>query len=122
MSSRSVETDTERHCTARVLVVRLAGMVAFRRAKTTVNPIKASAASSLVTRGVYEFTRNPMYLGLFLTLVAWAVFLASPLAVLWVAVYVAYINRFQITPEERVLSALFGGAYEAYKARVRRWV
>ena len=102
--------------------ISIAGMVAFRRAKTTVNPIKASSASSLVTRGVYGFTRNPMYLGLLLTLAAWAVFLASPFAVLWIAVYVAYITRFQITPEERVLSGLFGEAYEAYKERVRRWV
>ena len=102
--------------------ISIAGMVAFRRAKTTVNPIKASSASSLVTRGVYGFTRNPMYLGLLLTLAAWAVFLASPFAVLWIAVYVAYITRFQITPEERVLSALFGDAYGAYKERVRRWV
>jgi protein-S-isoprenylcysteine O-methyltransferase Ste14 len=102
--------------------ISIAGMVAFRRAKTTVNPIKASSASSLVTRGVYRFTRNPMYLGLLLTLAAWAVFLASPFAVLWIAVYVVYITRFQITPEERVLSALFGEAYEAYKESVRRWV
>jgi protein-S-isoprenylcysteine O-methyltransferase Ste14 len=102
--------------------ISMAGIVAFRRAKTTVNPIKASSASSLVTRGVYRFTRNPMYLGLLLTLVAWAAFLGSPFAVLWVAVYVTYITRFQITPEERVLSALFGGDYVAYQERVRRWL
>jgi protein-S-isoprenylcysteine O-methyltransferase Ste14 len=102
--------------------ISVAGMIAFHRARTTVNPIKASSASSLVTRGVYSFTRNPMYLGLLLTLVGWAVFLASPFALLWVAVYVIYINRFQIIPEERVLSALFGADYEAYGQRVRRWL
>lgn len=102
--------------------ISIAGMVAFRRAKTTVNPIRASSASSLVTRGVYGFTRNPMYLGLLLTLLAWAVFLASPFALLWVAVYVIYITRFQIIPEERVLSTLFGAEYEAYKEKVRRWL
>jgi protein-S-isoprenylcysteine O-methyltransferase Ste14 len=63
-----------------------------------------------------------MYLGLLLTLVAWAMFLASPFAVLWVAVYVAYITRFQIVPEERVLSALFGAEYGTYSKRVRRWL
>ena len=100
--------------------IAIAGMVAFRRAKTTVNPVKASSASSLVIRGVYRYTRNPMYVGLLLTLLAFAVFLANPLAVLWVVVYVLYITRFQIIPEERVLASLFGAEYEAYKGRVRR--
>jgi protein-S-isoprenylcysteine O-methyltransferase Ste14 len=102
--------------------IGIAGLVAFRRAKTTVNPVKASSASSLVVQGVYRYTRNPMYVGFLLTLLAWAVFLANPLAVLWVVVYVLYITRFQIIPEERVLASLFGSEYEAYKRRVRRWV
>ena len=102
--------------------ISIAGMVAFQRAKTTVNPLKASLASSLVIQGVYQYTRNPMYVGLLLTLLAWAVFLANPLAVLWVVVYVLYITRFQIIPEERVLASLFGAEYEAYKRRVCRWV
>jgi len=102
--------------------ISIAGIVAFRRAKTTVNPIKARLASALVVRGVYRYTRNPMYVGLLLTLLAWAVFLANPIAVLWVVVYVLYITRFQIIPEERVLASLFGAEYEAYKGRVRRWV
>jgi protein-S-isoprenylcysteine O-methyltransferase Ste14 len=102
--------------------ISIAAMVAFRRAKTTVNPVKASLASSLVVQGVYRYTRNPMYVGLLLTLLAWAVFLANPFALLWVVLFVLYITRFQITPEERVLVSLFGAEYEAYKGRVRRWV
>ena len=102
--------------------IGIAGMLAFRRAKTTVSPVKPGLTSSLVIRGVYRYTRNPMYVGFLLTLLAWAVFLANPLAVLWVAVYVLYITRFQIIPEERVLVSLFGAEYEAYTARVRRWV
>jgi protein-S-isoprenylcysteine O-methyltransferase Ste14 len=102
--------------------ISIAGMVAFRRARTTVNPVKPSLASSLVIQGVYRYTRNPMYVGLSLTLLAWAVFLANPLAALWVVVYVLYITRFQIIPEERVLASLFGAEYESYKGRVRRWV
>ncbi|MDR7151895.1 protein-S-isoprenylcysteine O-methyltransferase Ste14 [Hydrogenophaga palleronii] len=102
--------------------IGFAGVVAFRRAKTTVNPTNASLASSLVVQGVYRWTRNPMYAGFLLTLLAWALFLANPLAVLWVVVFVLYITRFQIIPEERVLTSLFGAEYEAYKGRVRRWV
>jgi protein-S-isoprenylcysteine O-methyltransferase Ste14 len=102
--------------------VAIAGMLAFRRAKTTVNPVKASLASSLVVQGVYRYTRNPMYVGLLLALLAWAVFLANPFSLLWVVLFVLYITRFQIIPEERVLTSLFGDEYEAYKGGVRRWV
>jgi protein-S-isoprenylcysteine O-methyltransferase Ste14 len=102
--------------------ISISGMVAFRRAKTTMNPIEASAASSLVCSGVYRFTRNPMYLGLLITLLAWAVFLSNPLALLFLPLYVLYINRYQIDPEERVLASLFGAEYAAYKKKVRRWL
>jgi protein-S-isoprenylcysteine O-methyltransferase Ste14 len=102
--------------------ISISGIVSFRRAKTTINPIKLSAASSLVSSGVYRFTRNPMYLGLLVTLTAWAVFLSNLLALLAAPLFVLYINRFQINPEERVLSSLFGAEYAAYKERARRWL
>ena len=102
--------------------ISICAMVAFRRAKTTINPLKASAASSLVSGGVYRFTRNPMYLGLLLTLSAWAVFLSNPVALLFVPLFLLYMNRYQIGPEERVLSALFGAEYATYKKQVRRWL
>ena len=104
------------------LVVGLAGMVSFWRAKTTINPTKPAATSSLVTGGVFRFTRNPMYLSLLLYLLAWAVYLSNVSAVLFVPVLVLYLNQFQIKPEERALSSLFGPEYAAYKARVRRWL
>jgi protein-S-isoprenylcysteine O-methyltransferase Ste14 len=104
------------------LSIAVSGIVAFRRARTTVNPIKASSASALVSNGVYRFTRNPMYLGLLLELIAWAMFLSNPLALLLLPVYVLYIYRFQIIPEERVLTSLFGAEYTAYKESVRRWL
>ena len=102
--------------------ISISGMVSFRRARTTINPIKPSAASSLVTSGVYRYTRNPMYLGLSVTLMAWAVFLSNLMALLAVPLFVLYISRFQINPEERVLSSLFGAEYAAYKEKVRRWL
>lgn len=109
-------------------IAAVGGMVAmgagirFRRANTTVNPLKPQAASSLVTAGIYRYTRNPMYLGLLFLLVAWAVLLSSPFALLGPVAFVTYISRFQIVPEERVLAALFGAEYAAYQAGVRRWL
>ena len=99
-----------------------AAMLSFVRARTTMNPTKPSATSSLVTGGVFRLTRNPMYLSLLLYLLAWAAYLANWLSALLVPVFVVYINEFQIKPEERALSSLFGPEYAAYKERVRRWL
>jgi len=101
--------------------ISIAGMIAFRRARTTINPFNPGATSSLVSGGVYRFTRNPMYVGLLFTLLGWAAFLSNPAALLVVPLYVLYIDRFQIRAEERVLSSLFGAEFGAYKERVRRW-
>jgi protein-S-isoprenylcysteine O-methyltransferase Ste14 len=103
-------------------VTALVGDLAFKRAHTTINPLKPQNTSSLVTFGVYRFTRNPMYLGLLLALLGWSAFLCSALTLVGPAFFVAYITRFQIIPEERILLAKFGEAYSAYLVRVRRWL
>jgi protein-S-isoprenylcysteine O-methyltransferase Ste14 len=100
----------------------LAGVISFRRARTTINPLKPETASSLVTAGVYRFTRNPMYVGLLLVLVAWAAFLASAWALAGPLAFVLFIHRFQIVPEERILAGVFGAQYAEYRAKVRRWL
>ena len=100
----------------------VAGLVAFRKARTTVNPLTPSKSAAVVTTGVYRLTRNPMYLGLALILLGLAVYLASVWALLGPLVFAAYITRFQIVPEERVLTARFGAAFSTYCARVRRWL
>jgi len=109
-----------------VLLVGIASAVAgaqsFRRASTTLNPLKPETASSLVVAGIYRHTRNPMYLGLAIMLLAWSIALASLPALLGVAAFVLYINRFQIGPEEQALQQRFGANFDAYCRRVRRWV
>ena len=100
----------------------IAGVATFARAKTTVNPTTPQASSSLVSWGIYKVTRNPMYLGLLLILAAWAFYLSNALPFLLLPVYVVYINRFQIAPEERALTSLFGREFAAYQSRVRRWI
>ena len=100
----------------------LAGVISFRRAKTTVNPMKPETTTSLVSSGIYSVTRNPMYVGLLLVLLAWAIYLSSAWALLGPIGFVVYISRFQIAPEERVLSTLFGSEYTAYQSKVRRWL
>lgn len=102
--------------------IDIAAKLSFARAKTSVNPLRPSAATAFIRSGVYRFTRNPMYLGRSLQLLAWAVYLCNPLALMLVLVFVLCINRFQIRPEERALSARFGSEYVSYLQRVPRWV
>ena len=98
------------------------GIMAFRASRTTVNPLKPERASALVTGGVYRVTRNPMYVGMVFLLLAWAVYLSAVLPFAGIVVFILYITRFQIQPEERVLKGIFGDAYSTYATRVRRWL
>jgi protein-S-isoprenylcysteine O-methyltransferase Ste14 len=102
--------------------IDIAGLLSFLRAKTTIHPMKPGATSTLVTSGVYALSRNPMYVGLLLVLVGWAVYLSSVWTLAGPAAFVLYINRFQIAPEERTLAAMFGATYSQYKRAVRRWL
>ena len=102
-------------------LVALAGVSAFRRARTTVNPMHPDTSSTLVTSGIYRYTRNPMYLGFLLILAGYGVWLANLPALLWLIGYVLYLTRFQIIPEERWLSQKFGADFQYYRERVRRW-
>ena len=100
----------------------LLGLLAFRAFRTTVNPLKPERASAMVTSGVYRVSRNPMYVGMVLLLLAWAVNLSALLPFAGPPIFVLYITRFQIQSEERLLKGIFGEEYSAYAARVRRWL
>lgn len=116
----------------RTLIATLAGIcgllcnllpkLRFRRAGTTVNPMHPQATRHLVVDGLHRYSRNPMYLGQLLLLVAWAIFLVNGLAMTLPALFALYITRFQILPEERALAAGFGDAYANYRRKVRRWL
>ena len=104
------------------LLLNLLPKLAFGRAGTTVNPLRPSTSCALVTTGLHRLSRNPMYLGHALLLLAWACWLQHPAALAGVPLYMAYITRYQIVPEERALSTVFGAAYEIYRVRIRRWL
>ena len=104
------------------VTVAVSGFSAFRRAGTTVSPTNPDGASAVVTGGIFRYTRNPMYLGLTSVLTGWAVWLSVPWLLLGPIVFVLFITRFQILPEERVMSSNFGRDYDDYRKRVRRWL
>jgi protein-S-isoprenylcysteine O-methyltransferase Ste14 len=88
-----------------------------------VDPTRPERASALVTTGIYSVTRNPMYVGMLLVLVAWGLFLASAAGLILAPVaFALYLDRVQIPREERALANAFGDGYRAYASRVRRWL
>lgn len=104
------------------IAAEAAAIVSFRRAQTTMNPLTPGKATRLVVTGIYRWTRNPMYVGLLMWLVAWALWLGHALAWGGLPLFILTMNRLQIAPEERAMKALFGAEYAAYCSRVRRWV
>jgi len=104
------------------LAIMFTGAATFRRHDTTFNPKKPNEASHVVRTGIYERTRNPMYLGMFVGLCGVAIIL-SGIVVWWgPLVYVLWINFFQIVPEERALEKKFGSDYLEYKKTAKRWI
>ena len=100
----------------------IAGVWIFYKARTTINPLEPSQATHFVSEGIYKLSRNPMYVGLACCLVSWAIWLSYLLPWLGVVLFIAYMTRFQIIPEERVLRQKFGDEYQNYCLRVRRWL
>ena len=98
------------------------GVQSFRSAKTTIDPRHPERVSAVVDSGLYGVTRNPMYVGMMLVLLGWAVHLENVPAFLTVGLFVATVTQFQIRPEERALEERFGEAYLDYRRRVPRWL
>ena len=104
------------------LIVLLIAISAFIKFKTTINPLKPEQASSLVMTGIFKFSRNPMYLGMLLLILSLWIKTGAILGFILVPGFMAYMNYFQILPEERAMKALFSEKYDAYCQQVRRWL
>lgn len=100
------------------------GVITFKRARTTVNPVSIENASNLVTHGIFRYSRNPMYLGMALILIGAACYTNANIyfSIVVLFCFCLYMTTFQIKPEERMLTSLFGQAYLDYLAATRRWI
>ena len=104
------------------LSLGIMGVTQFRIAQTTPNPQALEQVSSLVTSGIYQYSRNPMYVGLVLILLGWAFYLSHLLAFVLLPIFILYMTHFQIQPEERMMAQKFGKTYQDYLNKVRRWI
>lgn len=93
---------------------------AFKRVNTTVKPYETS--TTLITDGVFRFTRNPMYVGFVLILLGLAIFVGSLSPYLIVVIFPFAIEKIFITVEEQMLAEAFGETWLDYTRKVRRWV
>lgn len=102
-------------------IFAITSVVQFLTNKANISPIKLET-DTLITTGIYKFTRNPMYLSLVLALIAYFFWLGNLLAILGIVLFVILITYLQIKPEERILEKIFGKDYLTYKKKVRRWI
>ena len=104
------------------LLVFFLAVASFKKYKTTVNPLQPSKATHLVISGIFRFTRNPMYLGMALVLLSLS-FKFNLLGGLVVTLlFIMFITKFQIIPEEEAMLDLFLDEFEIYKKNTRRWI
>ena len=94
----------------------------FRSSKTTINPLKPEQATSLVTAGIFRFSRNPMYLGMVFILSSLAISFNIIGGVIFIALFCVYITVYQIIPEEIAMKKIFSQEFESYMKSTRRWM
>lgn len=97
-----------------------AGVVAVLRHRTTIVPHRP--VSTLVVRGPYRISRNPMYAGSALAYAGGALLAQSWWPLLGLPIVLALVFRLAIRPEERYLSTRYGDEYATYQREVRRWL
>lgn len=100
----------------------VSGVVSFKTADTTVNPTKPETSSALVTSGIYQRTRNPMYVGMAFCLLVWAAYLSNLFTIVFVVGFIVYMTKYQIKPEEKALTDIFGEEYLDFMNKVKRWL
>ena len=104
------------------VIIILLSIRLFKKRNTTVNPFKLDDTSSLITGGVYGFTRNPMYLGLSSIQLGVAIYFGSYISFIFIPVFIFYMTKKQIYFEEISLEKKFGQDFLKYSEKVRRWI
>ncbi len=102
--------------------ILISAVRSFKAEQTTINPININNASSLVISGVFKYSRNPMYLGMVFILLALSLRFNIVGGILFTFIFIMYITKFQIIPEEAAMKSIFGEDFNKYKNKTRRWI
>jgi protein-S-isoprenylcysteine O-methyltransferase Ste14 len=103
-------------------VFLISAVISFLKTKTTIDPRTPEQTKTLVTSGLYQISRNPMYMGFLFFIVGTACIYGNISGFIITALFISYMNRFQISLEEQHLNTLFGEQYKLYCQSVRRWL
>lgn len=102
-------------------VISLWAIIIMKKTKTCISPYLPEQSNTLITGGIFSYSRNPMYLSLLIFLLAATVFVGSFSGLIWATAFVVLATELQIKPEEMVLRQNFPN-YKEYAKRVRRWL
>ena len=104
------------------LIFLFSSAILFKKKSTTLNPLHPDKATTLVTTGFFKFSRNPMYLGMLLILIALTIRFNMLGGALSCIIFIFYMNKFQIAPEEKAMEKIFAEEFIIYKNKTRRWL
>jgi len=104
------------------LIIIFLAVLKFIKIKTTVDPTRPHKTSNLVISGIYKITRNPMYLGMLFLIMAYTIYTNNVVGSITIPIFIFYINKFQIEPEEIEMRKKFGESFENYCKKVNRWI
>ena len=104
------------------LIIIFLAVLKFIKIKTTVDPTRPHKTSNLVISGIYKITRNPMYLGMLFLIIAYTIYTNNVVGSITIPIFIFYINKFQIEPEEIEMRKKFGESFENYCKKVNRWI
>jgi len=102
------------------ILLIVAAALAFRRARTTIIPHQTPSA--LITTGIFARTRNPIYLADALILTGFILRFDAVASLVLVPIFVWWIERHFIVPEENRMRRTFRANFAAYESKVRRWL
>ncbi|MFL2721467.1 MAG: methyltransferase family protein [Gammaproteobacteria bacterium] len=94
----------------------------FKAVDTTINPIKPENASVLVNKGIFSYSRNPMYLGMLLIIIGFSIIHNLMAIIAIMPIWIIYMTYFQIIPEEEAMKILFKEDFVNYCIKTRRWI
>ena len=103
-------------------IIIFLAVLKFIKIKTTVDPTRPHKTSNLVISGIYKITRNPMYLGMLFLIMAYTIYTNNVVGSITIPIFIFYINKFQIEPEEIEMRKKFGESFENYCKKVNRWL
>tara|TARA_B100001027_G_scaffold153176_1_gene107547 strand:- start:176 stop:631 length:456 start_codon:yes stop_codon:yes gene_type:complete len=103
-------------------IIIFLAVLKFIKIKTTVDPTRPHKTSNLVISGIYKITRNPMYLGMLFLIMAYTIYTNNVVGSITIPIFIFYINKFQIEPEEIEMRKKFGESFENYCKKVNRWI